>query len=345
MNQLALTIETLPQAIEAVLKANKVPLAKGPPGLGKSIIHKMIADKYRLKLIDIRAAQCEPPDFLGFPYGDVQSGKSGYLPIDTFPLEGDSVPEGYDGWLVFFDEVTSASDEVQAAIYKIILDRTVNQSKMHERCMIAAAGNDIDHGAIAYEMSSALRSRFVHLHVKSNYKAYANVMLKLNMDHRIKSFLAFRPGKTNNFDPDKLGLEDTYACERTWHFLSDIMKHTAPEDSLALPIYAGTIGEGTAREFIGFCKVYHSLPPMNEILSSPQTARVPEEPGHLYAMTGSLADHADRSNIEPIMEYVCRLPLDFQVVAIRQIVFHDRSMMYDVPPITRWIENNSVELF
>jgi len=281
----------------------------------------------------------------GFPYGDIESKKSGYLPMDTFPLQGDPIPEGYDGWLVFFDEVTSADDAVQPALYKVFLDRMVNQSYLHERCVLAGAGNDVDHGAVANEMSSALVSRFVHIFLKSSPTYFQEVMMKLKMDHRIISFLNFRPNKTNNFNPDNLGLEATFACERTWHFLSDIMKNCEPDSPIALPIYSGTIGEGTAREFIGFCKVYHTLPDMRELIANPDSVIVPEEPGHLYAMSGALADHANKMNIESIMQYVRRLPLDFQVLAIRQIVFNDRSMISQVPSIAKWVDTHSVELF
>lgn len=345
MSDLAMSISDARDAIEAVIKAKKVPLLKGPPGVGKSWIHREIAKKYNLLLIDIRLAQYEPPDVNGFPSIDFETGKSAYFPMDTFPLEGDPVPEGYDGWMIFFDELTSANQDMQACAYKVILDRMIGQKKLHPKCVITAAGNGAEHGAIVHEMSSALASRFIHLNVRSDFESFRKVAMELDLDMRIRSFLEFKPTGVNNFDVDKLGIEDTYACERTWHFLHDLMKQTDPDNRLALNIYAGTIGEGLAREFIGFCKVYHSLPKIRDIIQNPRGIAVPTEPGTLYAMTGSLAEHAKDENIKQLMQYIERMPLDFQVVTLRQIIHRNPEMMHTVPAIATWIDTQSVDLF
>lgn len=345
MSHLTISVSQAQHAIEAIIKAKKVPLLKGPPGTGKSWINKAIAKKFNLKMIDIRLAQYEPPDCNGFPSIDFETGKSAYFPMDTFPLEGDKIPDGYDGWYIFFDELTSANQDMQACAYKIILDRMIGQHHLHKHCVLAAAGNNSEDAAVVHDMSSALVSRFIHLNVRSDFKEFRKVAVELDLDQRIRSYLEFKPNSLNNFDPDKLGLESTYACERTWHFLSDIMKNTPPEDPLALCIYAGTVGEGVAREFIGFCKVYHSLPKISDIIRDPMNIAIPTEPGTLYALTGSLAENATKDNIGDLMKYIKRMPLDFQVVSLRQIIFQDRSMMHDVKAIADWIDTTSVDLF
>ena len=345
MSTLAMSASAAQDAIEAIIKAKKVPLLKGPPGVGKSWINRNIAEKYNLKLIDVRMTQLEPPDFVGFPSIDFETGKSRYFPMDMFPLEGDPLPDGYSGWYIFFDELTSANLDMQACAYKVILDRMIGQNNLHNRCVLAAAGNGVNDSAIVHEMSSALVSRFVHINVRSDFKTFRNVALELGFDHRIRSFMEFKPNVVNNFDPDKLGLEDTYACERTWHFLSDIMKDTPPDSPLALYVYAGTVGEGIAREFIGFCKVYHSLPKISEIISNPETIGIPIEPGTLYALTGSLAENTTTENVNKLMQYIKRMPLDFQVVTLRQIIHQNREMMHTVPAIADWIDTQSVDLF
>lgn len=344
MSDLSMSMEMAQSAIENIIKAGKVPFLKGPPGIGKSWGNAVIAKKYNLKMIDVRLPQYEPPDLNGFPSIDFETGRSAYFPMDTFPLEGDTIPEGYDGWYVFIDEITSANEDMQACAYKLLLDRMVGQRKLHSKCVMAAAGNGLDDGAVAYEMSSALASRLIHINVRSDFKSFQKVALKIGIDHRIRSYLEFKPNSLNTFDPDKLALEDTYACERTWHFLSDMMQHTPPEDTMALYIYAGTVGEGVAREFIGFCKVYHSLPTIEQIKRDPEGIEMPTEPGTLYALTGSLGENANKDNADQLMKYITRMPLDFQVVTLRQIVFNDRSMMH-IPAIARWVQNTSTELF
>ena len=99
--------------VTSLIKAKLVPMIHGSPAVGKSAIGQQIAKEYNLKLIDMRLSQCDPTDLLGFPF--VKEGRAGYAPMDSFPLEGDEVPVGYNGWLLFLDELNSASQAVQAA--------------------------------------------------------------------------------------------------------------------------------------------------------------------------------------------------------------------------------------
>ena len=88
-------------------------MLQGSPGTGKSSIIHQVAKDFRLFVIDLRLAQCDPTDLGGFPH--IVGKRASYLPMDTFPIEGDAIPEGYDGWLLFLDEMNSASLAVQSA--------------------------------------------------------------------------------------------------------------------------------------------------------------------------------------------------------------------------------------
>lgn len=104
------------QAVSIIAKfimAKLVAMLTGSPGTGKSSIIHSIAKTYKLKVIDLRLAQCDPTDLLGFP--TISGERAGYKPMETFPIQGDEIPEGYTGWLLFLDEFNSASTAVQAA--------------------------------------------------------------------------------------------------------------------------------------------------------------------------------------------------------------------------------------
>lgn len=110
------------QAIPAItdsIKAKLVPMVMGSPGCGKSMIVQQIAKDYGLKVIDLRLSQCDPTDLMGFPSIGTHSvpskARAGYVPMETFPIEGDEIPKGYNGWLLFLDEFNSAPLAVQAA--------------------------------------------------------------------------------------------------------------------------------------------------------------------------------------------------------------------------------------
>ena len=85
------------------IRKQLVPMLVGSPGEGKSAIGNAIAAMYNLKVIDVRLSQADPADLMGYPRIDDKTGKASYAPMDTFPLEGDPIPEGYAGWLLFFN--------------------------------------------------------------------------------------------------------------------------------------------------------------------------------------------------------------------------------------------------
>lgn len=342
MANIVMGADACARQIELAIRAKKVPFTKGKPGCGKSAMHRLVADKFKLKFIDFRLAQCDPTDLLGFP--GIKDGRSVFHPPESFPLEGDPIPEGYDGWYLCLDEANSAPEAVQAAAYKLVLDRAVGQYNLHSKCAIGMAGNREEDGAIVVPMSSALVSRIVHLHMGSDSKSWLKWAPTADIDHRVQSYIEWQPDRINTFDPDKLGIEDTYACERTWEFASDICKVIDPTDPDALPVLSGTIGEGQAREFRGFCEVFHDLPKISAILADPNGIVIPQDPGTLHALTGSIAAHASSENMEGLMTFVNRLPMDFQVVCLRRVSLRDREVMR-CDAVKQWTIDNSQELY
>ncbi len=104
------------EALDTVLMSKLTPMLVGSPGIGKSDIVKSVAKKHNLKLIDMRLAQSDPTDLNGFPTLQQDGTRMDYAPPTTFPLQNlDKVPNGYDGWLLFLDEINAAPPSIQAA--------------------------------------------------------------------------------------------------------------------------------------------------------------------------------------------------------------------------------------
>ena len=201
------------QAISMIAKfirARLVPMVTGSPGIGKSNIVHQIAAEYGLKVIDVRLAQCDPCDLLGFP--TITGEKASYKPMDTFPIEEDTIPKGYNGWILFLDELNSAPMAVQAAAYRLILDRMVGNHKLHKNVAIVAAGNLESDNAIVQPMSTALQSRMAHLELVVDAKEWVDWASSNGVDHRITSYINFRPDALYTFSPDHT--DKTYASPR-----------------------------------------------------------------------------------------------------------------------------------
>lgn len=328
--------------ITIALQAKLVPMIHGSPAVGKSSIIKQIAKKFGLKLIDLRLSQCDPTDLLGFPDIDRTAARprAGYVPMETFPLEGDKIPEGYNGWLLFMDEFNSAMPAVQAASYKILLDRMVGIRNLHKNVAMACAGNLETDGAIVQPMSTALQSRLVHLEVEVDAKQWNDWANGQGYDHRITSYMDFRPDHVYTFSPEHS--DKTYASPRTWEFMNQILK-VGPVNKQLLPLLIGTIGEGVAREFYGFCQIHDKLPKIEQILASPNTIQVPDEPSVQFALCGSIAANVNKDNADVLLDFVKRLPSEFQVVCIRSMVKRKPEVMKS-PGFAPWVSKMANDL-
>lgn len=326
--------------IPLCIQSKLVPMLAGSPGIGKSDIARQIAKEHGLKVIDLRLSQCDPTDLLGFP--SIKGDKAGYVPMETFPIEGDPLPAGYNGWLLFLDEFNSATTGVQAAAYKLVLDRMVGVHHLHKNVAIMCAGNLDTDGAIVQEQSSALQSRLVHLEMVVDVEDWLEWATSNGIHHHITDYIRFKPKALYTFTADHT--DKTYACPRTWEFTNRHMKVLSTSSPDMIPLMSGTLSEGVAREFITFTKIYDDLPKMSQIQSAPDTTRVPDEPSILYALSGSISNYIKPDSAEHLLKYVSRMPVEFQVITLKESVSRNPGMT-TVPAVQKWIAKSAATLF
>lgn len=310
-------VSELRVAVTRLIQANIVPFVQASPGVGKSAVINQIAAEYNLEVIDLRLASSDPTDLSGLPHFYTDSNgrtKAEYATFNTFPLENDPLPVGKDGWLLFLDEFSSAPKSVQAPAYKLVLDRMVGQNKLHEKVAIVAAGNKATDNAIVIKLSTALQSRVAHLFLDVDKKEWVDWAIKAGIDSRIIGLIEFAPGNLHNFDPNHT--DNTFSCPRTLEMLSRAVKgHQVTVDDYDL--IEGIIGKGAATEFITFCDIYQSLPPIGDIIKDPVGCVLPAEKSQRYALATYVADNMDKNNAAPLVDYLKRMDVDFRVVAVR----------------------------
>ena len=249
------TAKQVIRLLRAYIEARIVPMIVGSPGVGKSDLVRQVAATYGLKLIDVRLAQCDPTDLMGLP--SIINGRAGYAPMNTFPIEGDKVPDGYNGWLIFLDELTSAPMAVQSAAYKLILDRMVGQHNLHKNVVMVAAGNRAEDNAIVMDISTALQSRMAWIDMVVDKDDWLDWAMEHKMHHFITDYIKFKPSALYTFKPDHT--DHTYACPRSWEFANRLMPLLNDKQDF-LPLLSGVISEGVAREFIGLPVCTKSCP-------------------------------------------------------------------------------------
>jgi hypothetical protein len=324
------------QAAASIVRAmskGHVPFLKSSPGLGKSSIVQKIAKEYKLKVIDLRLSQCAPEDLMGLPIRD--GDKATFASFDMFPVVGDKVPDDYNGWLLFLDEFNSGTKMVQAAAYKLVLDRMVGQANLHKRVAIVCAGNLETDGAIVTRLGTASQSRVIHYQLGMDWDEYLELFLELDFDFRIQAFLEWKKDMIHNFNPDHT--EFTFPCPRTWEFASDMIKGI-PTEELFLPDIAGCVGDGAATEFHTFTSEYGNLPKYSEIIQDPVRTHVPNQSSAKFALLSVLLNGDIENDVKPIITYLNKYEEEFQLIYIRSVIKKYPGMKNDKDLVAKRLE-------
>ena len=320
-----LTQNQLIKYIPIAMKANIVPFITGQPGAGKSSIVKRVAEEWNMHLIDLRLSQLLPYDLLGLISPNTEKSKASYLPLNTFILEGDEIPNGKKGVILFLDEFNSADKSTMAAAYKLILDRQVGQHKLHPNTRIICAGNRIKDNAIVNRIGTAMQTRLVHIELDSNNKDFIEYASREKWNPMLLGYFHFRPEMINTYNPNQADEVNTFATNRTWEFLANqlpLLLNQGDKDLLIAAV-CGTIGDKAGSDFCSYLDLFDKIPTLEEILSNPNKCRIPNDSdiGSKWAICSFLADKYSDDNVEAILTYTLRLDEpDLIVMALRTAI-------------------------
>lgn len=305
------------------LRVGLVPYVTSSPGIGKSDSAHNFAQKLNLKVIDLRLSQCTPEDLQGFPMRD--GNKAVFTPFSLFPLKGEDLPKDdagneMNGWLLLLDELSSANKSVQAAAYKLILDRMVGSFELHEQCYMIACGNKMTDKAVVHKMSTALQSRLIHYNLDVSVKDWVKWAMQKGIDYRITAFVQFNQAMLMNFQPDHNDF--TYACPRTWEFLDRLIKDRPLDRASDTPKVCGTVGSAAGYEFLTFCEVQKDIPDWNDVIDEKINGKlgIPNEGSAKFATICWIASKVAKNEIVSVLPYVKRFGADFQVIFCRGVI-------------------------
>lgn len=314
--------------ITDLLEADLVPYIKGPPGIGKSSVVAKVAEEFGMEMIDHRLSSSEPTDMSGLP--NFVNGKARFAPFDElFPLTDTPLPRGKEGWVIFLDEFNHAHKQVQAASYKLILDRMVGQHKLHPRVRIVLAGNRDTDRANVNATSTALKSRVTEMEMTVHGfegEWVQDVALPYNFDSRIIAYLSQYPSELMDFDP--ASEERNFCCPRTWEFMNRLTKGKKVEKSKMIT-YAGTITSGSAIKFVEFTEVFKDLVKVEEIIHDPENARLPTDSSIRWATISTMMEKVTDKNFGKLAAYANRFPLDFRVLFFRSVMVRQPALRHD----------------
>ena len=147
---------TLHSALTIAIAAKFPILLWGAPGSGKTSMITALAHDLDLPLEVVVGSIHEPSDFTGLPV--VRETTTWFAP----PHWAERLTKQGRG-ILFLDELTTAPPAVQAAMLRIVLEKTVGHLRLPPHVRIIAAANPPSVAADGWDLAAPLANRFIHL--------------------------------------------------------------------------------------------------------------------------------------------------------------------------------------
>jgi hypothetical protein len=275
----------------------------GRPGVGKTELVQTLADRTGARLYDLRLTTIEPQDLRGLPYYDHAAARTvWYRPEDLPDTEGPAI--------LFLDELTAAAPSLQPTVYGLLQERCVGRHRLPDSVMIVAAGNQVEDGAIAYDMGTALSDRLIHMIVQANAEDWlANYAIPAGIHPTVAAFIRTRPDLLETTE-DALRRGQMIACTpRSWTRVSRIMDSIADRATRQVMI-AGTVGSAAAAEFALVADEIAATVKIDEMLATPRADRLALYPSTLHGLTAlvfGLVGIATRATLPAAIETLADL--------------------------------------
>jgi MoxR-like ATPase len=298
MAELAIAVESL-----AVAVAAGVPVVLwGPPGTGKTTVVNGLATGLGWPCETVIAAIREPSDFAGLPV--VGDGQVHFAP----PSWARRLAQAGHG-LLFLDEISTAPPAVQAALLRVVLERTVGDLVLPPAVRVVAAANPPEQAADGWDLAAPLANRFCHLDWPTDARAISDgfvggfsdpqpVVLPDNWVDAIDwwkaavgSFLVARPGLACAVPDDASQAGRGWPSPRSWEMAARLLAASQIAGSrpeVVAALIEGAVGPGPGLELQAWL-AEADLPDPEAVLADPGSFELPERPDRALAAVSAVA--------------------------------------------------------
>ena len=324
------TPSQLTGALQTILSAGLVPMVWSAPGVGKSHIinndlvnvydqiAQAVADGRGIKLHpgeaqvwERRAGDYDLLDYAGLPY--VQDGIQRRASPDIWPGVGAA---GKVWGLLFLDEFTQAGREKQTVMQRLFDEGRVGDyvlpghHKSDPNCelglvLIVLAGNRQSDRANSQGMGTQTGSRVIHTVLEPSVSDWIDWANGNDVDPTVTALVRQCPEYLFKLDPSQKTEVPTGSTPRTLVYLSNLVKQCPPPE-LETQLYIGAVGEECARAYIALVHAARSIN-VEEALTNPEGADIPQEVGHQFAAASLLIRRANPDNFANVIRYVERV--------------------------------------
>ncbi len=291
------------RALAAAVRANVPVLIWGQPGTGKTAILNEYGASWGYHVETIVGSNREPTDFMGYPIE--QDGETVYS-----TLAWASRLNAADKGLLFLDELTTCAPSVQRVMLRIVQERFVGDTKLHDGVAIVAAANPPETAVDGYPLAPPVANRFMHLDWEFSDDTWLDgfvgdfafvdspemdAMLNSGrQSERIKArslvlaFLKTRPDLRQHV-PDDLDLAGRgWPSRRSWDNAASVLAQLHADDTEAILLAVnGCVGDAAATEFVAWMIASDLYDPM-DVIKDPSIVDWTTRPDRIFALMSAV---------------------------------------------------------
>lgn len=292
--------------------AARVPvLLWGPPGTGKTSAIRAMADAAGWPCETVIASIREPSDFAGLPViagADHDGGMNGAR-VEFAPPRWAMRLSAAGHGVAFFDEISTAPPAVQAALLRVVLERTVGDLTLPDAVSVVAAANPPEQAADGWDLSPPLANRFCHLDWPLDARALADGFvsgwptpppprLRAGWDVRvavtrswIAGFITVRRELALSVPDDLVGAGRAWPSPRSWDMTARLLaaaEAAGTGEDVSSLLVRGCVGTGPGVEFLSWL-AEADLPDPEAVLADPDSFVLPTRGDRAYAALSSIA--------------------------------------------------------
>jgi hypothetical protein len=192
---------------------------------------------------------------------------------------------------------------VQAAKMQLLLARRIGEHKLPDNVTFLAATNRRKDNAGVSGILDPLMDRFAtHVELVADIQEWTSWALTHGVPAELVAFLRFRPDLLSA--QKAAGDISKSPSPRSWNFVARTMG-VVPKD-LELISYAGSVGEGAAKELMAFLGIYRELPSPTRFSLRPMQPRF-QPLRRRFTRSARRWRCTRKSNLARVLVYVNRL--------------------------------------
>jgi hypothetical protein len=334
------------QVLMSLVETDSSVLFVGPPGIGKTSRIEQFGAAAGLPVVTVQATGRDSTDVAGFPIPTKDESGNRVTRYTLSPFLTRIMDTGSERGVLFIDELSQSETLMQKALAPAFFEKRLGDFSLPPGWVVWASGNRIQDRAGVNKMVSHLRNRISVVEVEADLEGWINWALANGLHHMVTAFARFRPGVV--FTNEVPSGDDPYCTPRSLSRSERFLAHRArgselPSDAVTRGFVSGWIGEAATAELFAFLANHQYLPEPEDILNTPQTAKLPppEEIGAQFAASALAVSLANVQTAEAVSQYVTRLNRELQVSSFVSIVGRGAGTALNSPTLRNWLTKNA----